>query len=92
MTPAPAVVLARQRYEGAKSTVNAIYSKERHRKWAKAIKQHALGGDYFNAKDDVSKLAKIVVALKAEVVTAGLDPDVFDFDNPTIGVQRDTLS
>ncbi|KAK3272467.1 hypothetical protein CYMTET_19240 [Cymbomonas tetramitiformis] len=76
----PAIVLARQRYDDAKTAVNAIYSKGRHRKWAKAIKQHALGGDYFSAKDDVSKLAKIVVALKAEIVTAGLEPDVFDLD------------
>ncbi|KAK3264584.1 hypothetical protein CYMTET_26687 [Cymbomonas tetramitiformis] len=80
----PAIVLARQRYEGAKSAVNAIYSKGRHRKWAKAVKQHALAGDYFSAKDDVSKLAKIVVDLKAEIVTAGLEPGVFDLDNPTV--------
>ncbi|KAK3234892.1 hypothetical protein CYMTET_54880 [Cymbomonas tetramitiformis] len=63
-----------KRYEDAKTAVNAIYSKGRHRKWAKAIKYHALGGDYFSAKDDVSKLAKIVVALEAEIVTVGLEP------------------
>ncbi|KAK3244047.1 hypothetical protein CYMTET_46326 [Cymbomonas tetramitiformis] len=85
----PAILLARQRYEGAKTAVNAIYSKGRHRKWAKAIKQHALGGDYFSAKDDVSKLAKIVIALiKAEIVTAGLEPDVFDLDSPALGFVR----
>ncbi|KAK3274103.1 hypothetical protein CYMTET_17698 [Cymbomonas tetramitiformis] len=46
------------------------------------------GLQYFSAKDDVSKLTKIVVALKAEIVTAGLEPDVFDLDSPTLGVQR----
>ncbi|KAK3234086.1 hypothetical protein CYMTET_55652 [Cymbomonas tetramitiformis] len=84
----PAVARARQEFEDVKSIVNSIYSKGRHRKWAKAIKQHALGGEYFDASDNVSKLAKIIVALKAEIVTAGLDPDVFDMDNPALVVHR----
>ncbi|KAK3265305.1 hypothetical protein CYMTET_26001 [Cymbomonas tetramitiformis] len=85
---APAAALVRQKFEDVKSIVDVIYSKGRHRKWAKAIKGHALGGDYFDASDDVSKLAKVIVALKAEIVTAGLDPDVFDMDNPTLAVHR----
>ncbi|KAK3287661.1 hypothetical protein CYMTET_4843 [Cymbomonas tetramitiformis] len=35
--------IARERYESAKDIVAAIYSKGRHRKWAKAIRQHQLG-------------------------------------------------
>ncbi|KAK3257676.1 hypothetical protein CYMTET_33247, partial [Cymbomonas tetramitiformis] len=66
----PAIARARQKFEDVKSIVNSIYSKGRHPKWAKAIKQHALGGEYFDASDDVSKLAKIIVALKAEIATA----------------------
>ncbi|KAK3285480.1 hypothetical protein CYMTET_6912 [Cymbomonas tetramitiformis] len=83
----PAAARVRQKFEDGKSIVNAIYSKGRHRKWAKAIKQHlALGGEYFDASDDVSKLAKVIVALKAQILTAGLDPDVFDMDEPTLVV------
>ncbi|KAK3276503.1 hypothetical protein CYMTET_15422 [Cymbomonas tetramitiformis] len=84
----PAVARARQKFGDIKTIVNAIYSKGRHRKWAKAIKQHALGGEYFDASDDVSKLAKIIVALKVEIVTAGLDSDAFDLDDPTLVVHR----
>ncbi|KAK3239135.1 hypothetical protein CYMTET_50917, partial [Cymbomonas tetramitiformis] len=62
----PAMVQARQKFEDVKAIVNAIYSKGRHRKWAKVIKQHALG----------------------EIITAGLDSDVFDLDDPTLVVHR----
>ncbi|KAK3245730.1 hypothetical protein CYMTET_44719, partial [Cymbomonas tetramitiformis] len=85
------VRVARERYESAK---DAIYSKGRHRKWAKAIRQHQLGGDYFNDGTDVSKLAKVIVAIKSEISTAGLDCDVFDLDHPThaVGVPGDEKS
>ncbi|KAK3279647.1 hypothetical protein CYMTET_12480 [Cymbomonas tetramitiformis] len=48
---------------------------------------HALGDDYFNDTTEVSKFAKVIVALKAEIPTAGLDPHVFDLDQPTLGVK-----
>ncbi|KAK3278287.1 hypothetical protein CYMTET_13764 [Cymbomonas tetramitiformis] len=83
-----AVRIARERYESAKDIVAAIYSKGRHRKWAKVVRQHQLGGDYFGDATDVSKLAKVVSAIKSEISTAGLSCDVFDPDNPTLGVQR----
>eukprot|EP00854_Cymbomonas_tetramitiformis_P027872 gene27872-biopygen28912 len=82
------VRIARERYESAKDVVAAIYSKGRHRKWAKAIRQHQVGGDYFNDGTDVSKLAKVIVAIESEISTAGLDCDIFDLDHPTHGVQR----
>ncbi|KAK3250952.1 hypothetical protein CYMTET_39692 [Cymbomonas tetramitiformis] len=46
--------------------VGAIYAKGRHRQWAKAVRELALGGkeNYFEATDDSRKLAKIVVVLK----------------------------
>ncbi|KAK3263756.1 hypothetical protein CYMTET_27461 [Cymbomonas tetramitiformis] len=83
-----AVRIAREGYASAKDIVATIYSKGRHRKWAKAVHQHQLGGDYFGDATDVSKLAKVVIAIKSEISTAGLSCDVFDLDNPTLGVQR----
>ncbi|KAK3269779.1 hypothetical protein CYMTET_21794 [Cymbomonas tetramitiformis] len=63
------------------------------------IRQHQLGESYFDDSTDVSKLAKVIVALRSELATAGLDCDVFDLDQPNLGVQRfvnelvhDTLS
>ncbi|KAK3246712.1 hypothetical protein CYMTET_43760 [Cymbomonas tetramitiformis] len=80
--------VAREKHESSKDIVATIYSKGRHRKWAKAVRQHQLGGDYFGDATDVSKLAKMVIAIKSEMSTTGLNCDVFDLDNPTLGVQR----
>ncbi|KAK3232933.1 hypothetical protein CYMTET_56737 [Cymbomonas tetramitiformis] len=80
---------AREKYEEAKDIVNGIYPKGRHRKCAKAIRQHQLGESYFDNSTEVSKRVKVIVALnKSEIATAGLDADVFDFDHPNLGVQR----
>ncbi|KAK3275740.1 hypothetical protein CYMTET_16140 [Cymbomonas tetramitiformis] len=62
------VRVARERYESAKDIVAAIYCEGRHRKWAKAIRQHQLGGEYFNDGTDVSKLAKVIVAISRAAV------------------------
>ncbi|KAK3269289.1 hypothetical protein CYMTET_22265 [Cymbomonas tetramitiformis] len=83
-----AIRVAREKYESSKDIVVTIYSKGSHRKWAKAVRQHQLGGDYFGDSTDVSKLAKMVIAIKSEMSTAGLCCDVFALDNPTLGVQR----
>ncbi|KAK3235899.1 hypothetical protein CYMTET_53930 [Cymbomonas tetramitiformis] len=85
------VKAARERYEMAKDVVSNIYAKGRHRKWAKAIRQHQLtllGESYFDDSTDVSKLANVIAALRSELATAGLDCDVFDLDHPNLGVQR----
>ncbi|KAK3239536.1 hypothetical protein CYMTET_50540 [Cymbomonas tetramitiformis] len=75
--------------EAAKAIVDGVYAKGRHRKWSKAIRQHHLGDDYFDDSTEVSKLAKVIVAIKSEIVTAGLENDVFNLDNPALGgVQR----
>ncbi|KAK3259705.1 hypothetical protein CYMTET_31310 [Cymbomonas tetramitiformis] len=57
---------------------NKLANVMKHRKWAKAIRQHQLGDDYFGDATDVSKLAKVIVALKSELATAGLDTYVFN--------------
>ncbi|KAK3236194.1 hypothetical protein CYMTET_53649 [Cymbomonas tetramitiformis] len=71
-----------------KDVVSNIYAKGRHRKWAKAIRQHQLGDSYFDDSADVSKLAKVIVVLRSELATAGLDCDVSDTVHPNLGVQR----
>eukprot|EP00854_Cymbomonas_tetramitiformis_P023038 gene23038-27879_t len=80
---------ARTKHEEDKIIVRKVYYKGRHRKWAKAIRQNHLGDDYFGDATDLSKLAKIIVALKSELATASLDvdmdTDVFDLDHPTPG-------
>ncbi|KAK3270490.1 hypothetical protein CYMTET_21116 [Cymbomonas tetramitiformis] len=105
-------------YEENVANVDAIYAKGRHRQWAKAIRELALGGKdvYFEAvKDqgryiiwtwfgpkaqilsariragqsgqdifpvkDTDRLAKIVVILKTEFGSAGLNLTSFDFDD-----------
>ncbi|KAK3242749.1 hypothetical protein CYMTET_47567 [Cymbomonas tetramitiformis] len=83
-----ATVAARDKFEEEKDIVRGIYAKGRYRKWAKAIRQHTLGDKFFGDSADVSGLAKVVVALKADLVTAGLDTDIFDLDNPNLGMQR----
>ncbi|KAK3279518.1 hypothetical protein CYMTET_12613 [Cymbomonas tetramitiformis] len=78
----------RTKYEEDKDIIGGVYSEVRHRKWAKAIRQHRLGDDYSGDAIDVSKLAKVIVALMSELTTASLGIDVFDLDHPTPGAQR----
>ncbi|KAK3272676.1 hypothetical protein CYMTET_19041 [Cymbomonas tetramitiformis] len=60
-----------------------------HRKWANNLRETVLGGKYerFAGKDkDVAKLGKLIVLLKTEFSTAGLDFASFEFDNPALEV------
>ncbi|KAK3288765.1 hypothetical protein CYMTET_3771 [Cymbomonas tetramitiformis] len=79
---------ARALFEGNNEKVTAIYAKGRHRQWAKAVRELALGGKklYFEAAGDSERLSKIVVVLKNQFGSAGLDLASFDFDDPTKGV------
>ncbi|KAK3249897.1 hypothetical protein CYMTET_40695 [Cymbomonas tetramitiformis] len=76
--PAPAanedvdVEAAREKYEMAKDVVSNIYAKGRHRKWAKAIRQHQLGESYFDDITDVSKLAKYAGSAHGTAVAVGV--------------------
>ncbi|KAK3266428.1 hypothetical protein CYMTET_24945 [Cymbomonas tetramitiformis] len=77
---------ARTLYEDSITKVDAIYSSGRHRAWAKAVRELALGGKdvRFTAEGaDVEKLAKIVVIHKNDFSCAGLDLASFDLDDPT---------
>ncbi|KAK3289702.1 hypothetical protein CYMTET_2831 [Cymbomonas tetramitiformis] len=53
--------------EEAKDIVNGIYAKGRHRKWAKAIRQHQLDEHFFDDNTEVSKLAKRAATRKAQI-------------------------
>ncbi|KAK3246195.1 hypothetical protein CYMTET_44258 [Cymbomonas tetramitiformis] len=72
-------------FESNVDKVGDIYAKGRHRQWAKAVCELAVGGkeNYFEATGDSDKLAKIVVVLKNELGSAGLDLAPFAFDDPS---------
>ncbi|KAK3245952.1 hypothetical protein CYMTET_44498 [Cymbomonas tetramitiformis] len=88
-----AVRVTRAAYEAVSKTVAEIYSTGRHRKWAKAMRGHILGGAdvYFEATyADIDKLAKLVINVKQDIQSAGLtSTDVFEFDDPTLRVHED---
>ncbi|KAK3239310.1 hypothetical protein CYMTET_50754 [Cymbomonas tetramitiformis] len=77
----------RKLYEENNEKVDTIYSNNgRHRAWglwAKAARELAVGGKdvRFTTEADVDKLAKIVVILKNEFGSAGLDLASFDLDD-----------
>ncbi|KAK3237582.1 hypothetical protein CYMTET_52354 [Cymbomonas tetramitiformis] len=75
-------------FEENNAKVTAIYAKRRHRQWAKAVRELSLGGkdQYFEAAKDSEKLFKIVVVLKNEFSSAGLDLSSFEFDDLAKGV------
>ncbi|KAK3233424.1 hypothetical protein CYMTET_56285 [Cymbomonas tetramitiformis] len=74
---------ARQLFEDNVTKVAAVYAKGRHRQWAKAVRELSLGGkdQYFEAAKDSEKLSKIVVVLKNEFSSAGLDLSSFDLND-----------
>ncbi|KAK3286532.1 hypothetical protein CYMTET_5919 [Cymbomonas tetramitiformis] len=75
-------------FEGNDGKVAAVYAKGRYRQWAKAVRELALGGKelYFEAAGGSERLSKLVVFLKNEYGSAGMDLASFDFDDPTKGV------
>ncbi|KAK3270870.1 hypothetical protein CYMTET_20750 [Cymbomonas tetramitiformis] len=80
-------------YAGVSKIVSGIYSTGRHCKWASAAARgHVLGGKeaYFEADgSDTEKLARLVIAMRQEVLSAGLEIDVFNFDDPEKVVHED---
>ncbi|KAK3253681.1 hypothetical protein CYMTET_37077 [Cymbomonas tetramitiformis] len=80
-------------YDNVSKIVSDLYSTgRRHRKWASAARAHVLGGEevYFEADGgDTDKLARLVIALRQEILSAGLEIDVFNFDDPELVVHED---
>ncbi|KAK3252794.1 hypothetical protein CYMTET_37928 [Cymbomonas tetramitiformis] len=79
------VLQARKLFEENVAKVAAVYANGRHRQSAKAVRELSLGGkdQFFEAAKDSEKLSKIVVVLKNEFRSAGLDLSSFDFDDLT---------
>ncbi|KAK3242709.1 hypothetical protein CYMTET_47613 [Cymbomonas tetramitiformis] len=82
------ILRARRLFEENVAKVSAIDAKGGHRQWAKAVRELSLGGkdQYFEAAKDSEKPSKIVVVLKHEFSSAGLDLSSFDFDDLTKAV------
>ncbi|KAK3240764.1 hypothetical protein CYMTET_49415 [Cymbomonas tetramitiformis] len=84
--------LPKVEYDGVSKIVSDIYLTGRYRKWASAARGHVLGGKdvYFEADgNDTEKLARLVIALRQEILSAGLEIDVFNFDDPEKMVHED---
>ncbi|KAK3278624.1 hypothetical protein CYMTET_13445 [Cymbomonas tetramitiformis] len=66
--------------------VGAIYSAVRHRGWAKRFCSDVLGGKdkRLTASGNLYMLPGLVVAIKNEFDSVGLDMAVFNLDNPTV--------
>ncbi|KAK3272696.1 hypothetical protein CYMTET_19023 [Cymbomonas tetramitiformis] len=80
-------------YDDVSKKVAEVYSSTgRHRKWASAARGHVLGGKdvYFAADgEDIDKLTRLVLTLRHEILSVGLDIDAFNFDDPALGVHED---
>ncbi|KAK3275032.1 hypothetical protein CYMTET_16820 [Cymbomonas tetramitiformis] len=88
--PAPddddTVLAARQHYQDQIKLVNDVRKESMHRTWGKALRMFVLGDKNKRVEavpKDINKLGKLVVALKTEFQSAGLDVSSFDFANPS---------
>ncbi|KAK3273427.1 hypothetical protein CYMTET_18334 [Cymbomonas tetramitiformis] len=88
-TPNPAsnedadVAIRRYMQEQAKLT-DEIYKARLHRAWAKSIREDVLGDKkhHFRGTDDAGLLSDLVVQLRTEFESAGLELKSFDLDDP----------
>ncbi|KAK3246250.1 hypothetical protein CYMTET_44208 [Cymbomonas tetramitiformis] len=64
--------------------IDDIYKTRLHRAWAKSIREDVLGDKkhHFRGTDDVGLLSDLVVQLRTEFESAGLDLKSFDLDDP----------
>ncbi|KAK3241206.1 hypothetical protein CYMTET_49012 [Cymbomonas tetramitiformis] len=67
------------------ATVDAVYKGRLHRAWAKGIREDILGSKkhHYRGTDDADRLSELVVQLRTEFQSAGLDLTPFDLDDPT---------
>ncbi|KAK3249461.1 hypothetical protein CYMTET_41118 [Cymbomonas tetramitiformis] len=88
-TPNPAsnedadVAIRRYLQEQAKLT-DEIYKARLHRAWAKSVREDVLGDKkhHFRGTDDAGLLSDLVVQLRTEFESAGLELKSFDLDDP----------
>ncbi|KAK3250962.1 hypothetical protein CYMTET_39685 [Cymbomonas tetramitiformis] len=75
-----------QHYMDQVKLVMDVRKENRHRAWGKALRMSVLGDKnkrFETVPKDIDKLGKVVVALKTEFMSAGLDVSSFDFEHPT---------
>ncbi|KAK3277307.1 hypothetical protein CYMTET_14680 [Cymbomonas tetramitiformis] len=77
------VAIRRYLQEQARLT-DEIYKARLHRAWAKSIREDVLGDKkhHFRGTDDVGLLSDLVVQLRTEFESAGLELKSFDLDDP----------
>ncbi|KAK3283714.1 hypothetical protein CYMTET_8607 [Cymbomonas tetramitiformis] len=88
-TPAPtsnedADVATRKYLQEQSKLVDDIYKARLHRQWAKGVREDVLGDKkhHFRGTDDVGLLSELVVQLRTEFHSAGLELASFDLDDP----------
>ncbi|KAK3279223.1 hypothetical protein CYMTET_12882 [Cymbomonas tetramitiformis] len=88
--PAPtsnedADVATRKYLQEQSKLVDEIYKQRLHRSWAKGIREDILGDKkhYFSGTTDANLLSDMVVQLRTEFASAGLELASFDLDEPT---------
>ncbi|KAK3240439.1 hypothetical protein CYMTET_49717 [Cymbomonas tetramitiformis] len=87
--PAPtsnedADVATRKYLQEQSKLVDEIYKQRLHRSWAKGIREDILGDKrhYFSGTTDANLLSDMVVQLRTEFASAGLELASFDLDEP----------
>ncbi|KAK3271562.1 hypothetical protein CYMTET_20101 [Cymbomonas tetramitiformis] len=88
-TPAPtsnegADVATREYLQGQSKLVDDIYKARLHRQWAKGIREDVLGDKkhHFRGTNDAGFLSELVVQLRTEFHSTGLEMASFDLDDP----------
>ncbi|KAK3249264.1 hypothetical protein CYMTET_41302 [Cymbomonas tetramitiformis] len=88
-TPAPtsnedADVATRKYLQEQSKLVDDVYKARLHRQWAKGIREDVLGDKkhHFRGTDDAGLLSELVVQLRTEFHSAGLELASFDLDDP----------
>ncbi|KAK3251161.1 hypothetical protein CYMTET_39493 [Cymbomonas tetramitiformis] len=88
-TPAPtsnedADVATRKYLQEQSKLVDDVYKARLHRQWAKGIREDLLGDKkhHFRGMDDAGLLSELVVQLRTEFHSAGLELASFDLDDP----------
>ncbi|KAK3240910.1 hypothetical protein CYMTET_49285 [Cymbomonas tetramitiformis] len=83
--PGPGLVGAMSFYGAVRQKlVDEVYKGRLHRTWAKGIREDILGDKkhYFSGTTDADLLSDVVVQLRTEFASAGLELASFDLDDP----------
>ncbi|KAK3233880.1 hypothetical protein CYMTET_55855 [Cymbomonas tetramitiformis] len=86
-------VATRKYLQEQSKLVDEVYKGRLHRTWAKGIREDILGDKkhYFSGTTDAGLLSDVVVQLRTEFESAGLDLVSFDLDDPQALVEHAAL-